>query len=134
MRACRLPLRAFGCHRGFTLIELMVVMAVLALLASIVVPRYFQHTDHAKEAVLRANLQELRRAIDNFYSDKGRYPDSIDALVQQRYLLRRPVDPITNRADSWVAMPPADPETGKVFDVRSGAAGQARDGSAYATW
>ena len=119
---------------GFTLIELMVVMAVLALLASIVVPRYFQHTDHAKEAVLRANLQEVRRAIDHFYADTGRYPDTLDALVQQHYLLRRPVDPITDRADTWVAIPPKDPETGKVFDVRSGAPGQARDGSAYASW
>ncbi len=120
--------------KGFTLIELMVVMAVLALLASIVVPRYFQHTDHAKEAVLRANLQETRRAIDNYYVDTGRYPDSVDAMVQQRYLLRRPVDPLTGRVDTWVLLAPADPQQGKVFDVRSGAPGQSKDGSLYANW
>lgn len=118
---------------GFTLIELLVVMAALGLLLSIAAPRYAQHVDRAREVVLRQNLAGLRDAIDKFYADRARYPKDLEELVQQRYLRQVPLDPVTDRTDSWVLVPPAG-QQGVVFDVRSGAAGQARDGTAYATW
>lgn len=118
---------------GFTLIELLVVMAVLAVLATIVAPRYIDKADMARETVLRQDLVGLRTAIDQFYRDKGQYPQTLDDLVTQRYIRSVPVDPITQRADSWVLVPPKDAGKG-VFDVKSGADSRARDGTAYASW
>jgi general secretion pathway protein G len=122
--------------RGFTLIELIIVMAILALLVSIAVPRYFAHIEHAKEATLKQDLSVMRDAIDKFYGDKGRYPDSLEELVEQRYLRNVPLDPITDSASTWdVLAPPADSEAkGSVYDIKSGAPGTARDGSTFADW
>lgn len=120
--------------RGFTLVELMVVMAIIALLLALALPRYFKHLDHAHETVLRQDLAVMRDAIDKYHGDTGRYPDSLDALVAARYLRALPVDPITERADSWQVVAPIGGEAGAVYDVRSGAPGTARDGSAYAEW
>jgi general secretion pathway protein G len=123
--------------RGFTLIELIVVLAIVALLASIVAPRYVASVDRAREATLRTSLATLRDAIDQFAADRGRWPESIDELVSTRYLRSLPEDPVTNRRDSWVALPPppdAVEATGGLFDIRSGAAGRAQDGSLYADW
>ena len=121
-------------RRGFTLIELLVVMALISLLLSIAVPRYFGHVDKARESVLRQDLAQMRDAIDKHYSDLGRYPDSLAELVAKKYLRKVPVDPITDRADTWIVVPAEKVENGKLFDVRSGAAGNARDGSDYGTW
>lgn len=121
-------------RRGFTLIELLVVMALISLLLSIAVPRYFGHVDKAREAVLRQNLAQMRDAIDKHYSDLGQYPDTLAELVAKKYLRKVPVDPITDRADTWIAVPAEKVENGKLFDVRSGATGNARDGSDYGTW
>lgn len=124
-----------GNRRGFTLIELLVVLAVLAVLAGIVTPLYLDRVDDARETVLRQNLVGLRHAIDQFYRDKGRYPARLAELVEQRYLRAVPEDPITQRADTWVVLPPQPGETpASVFDVRSGAPGQAKDGTAYGQW
>jgi general secretion pathway protein G len=117
--------------RGFTLIELLVVLAVVGLLLSLVVPRYSGNVDQAKEVVLRENLAVVRDAIDKHFADKGRYPESLEALVQLRYLRNLPVDPITDSTQTWVLLPPGNPALGKVFDVRSGATGVARNGRAY---
>lgn len=122
-------------RRGFTLIELLVVMAVLALLLTLAVPRYLGHVDRSREAVLRQNLDGLREAIDKYHADRGRYPDGLEDLVAQRYLRSVPVDPVTDRSDSWTLLPPppgADP--GGVYDIRSGAEGTGADGSRYDTW
>lgn len=120
---------------GFTLIELLVVMAIVAALLSIVVPRYIHKVDMAKEAALRENLQALRLALDQYYSDKGSYPAALNDLVAQRYLRAMPLDPVTDRRDSWV---PAlrEEESGKkvVHDVRSGATGNAMDGTPFKSW
>lgn len=123
-------------RRGFTLIELIVVMAIVALLASIAAPRYVRSLDLARERALQASLATLRDAIDQHAADRGRYPDSLPALVQAHYLRRLPEDPLTGRSDSWVALgpPPGAPLPGVLYDVRSGAAGRARDGSLYADW
>lgn len=119
---------------GFTLIELLVVMVVIGLLITVSVPRYFGHVDKAKESVLRQNLAQLRDAIDKHFDDLGVYPDSLDDMVVKKYLRRVPVDPITERGDSWIIDAPANKQLGKVFDVHSGAPGRARNGSEYASW
>lgn len=126
-------MRALRRRAGFTLIELLVVMAVLAILASMVAPRYLSRVDDARETVLRQNLVGLRTAIDQFYRDKARYPETLDELVAQRYIRAVPLDPITKRLDSWVLIPPKESAKG-VFDVKSGATQRARDGSDYASW
>ena len=121
--------------RGFTLIELLVVMAILATLLTIAVPRYFDHLDRAREATLRESLAVMRDAIDKFKADTGQYPETLDDLVTRRYLRRIPPDPITERKDSWLAVPPPDePGQRRAWDVQSGAEGQGRDGSEYRTW
>jgi general secretion pathway protein G len=76
----------------------------------------------------------VRDAIDKFYSDQQRYPQTLDELVAKRYLRSLPEDPVTQRKDSWVIVAPTDKGAGAVFDVHSGATGQARDGSTYASW
>ena len=121
---------------GFTLIELIVVMAIVALLVSIAAPRYLLSLERAREASLRSSLQTLRAAIDQYTADRGHYPDNLDALVAGRYLRAAPEDPLTGRRDSWVLLAPAPDSllAGGVWDVRSGAAGRSRDGGLYADW
>ena len=118
---------------GFTLIELLVVMAALGLMLAVVAPRYVEHVDRGRETVLRHNLVGLREAIDKFYADRARYPKDLQELVVERYLRQVPQDPVTDRSDSWVLVKPQGAQDG-VFDVRSGAAGKAYDGTAYAGW
>jgi general secretion pathway protein G len=119
---------------GFTLIELLVVMTIIALLLTIAVPRYFHSTDRAKEAVLKEDLAQMRSAIDKYYGDRGRYPDSLDDLVEKKYLRRVPADPITDSVQTWVSVAPAETGKGTVFDVKSGATGTAQDGTPYREW
>jgi prepilin-type N-terminal cleavage/methylation domain-containing protein len=129
MRAVRAP-------RGFTLIELIVVMAIVGLLVSIAAPRYFASVARARETTLRSSLAVMRDAIDQFAADRGRFPESLDELARLRYLRQVPEDPLTGRRDSWVLLepPPDSVVGGAVWDVRSGAAGQTRDGAMYADW
>lgn len=121
-------------NNGFTLIELMVVMAIIATLLTIAVPRYFNSVDKSKETVLHQNLALTREALDKYYGDNGRYPDTLDDLVSKKYLRGLPSDPFTGNSASWLIVPPAAAEKGGVFDIRSGAPGNARDGSAYKDW
>lgn len=119
---------------GFTVIELLVVLAAIGLLLAVAAPRYVQHLDTAREVTLKQDLRAMREAIDKFYSDQSRYPATLDELVDKRYLRAVPADPMTERGDSWVLVPPSGKPVGLVFDVRSGAKGLARDGTAYASW
>ena len=121
-------------RRGFTLIELLVVMAIIAVLLTLAVPRYFGSMDRSKEAVLKEDLFQLRDAIGKYYGDKGKYPESLEALASEKYLRKVPVDPITESATTWVVVAPEDPQKGAVYDVKSGAQGKASDGSVYAEW
>ena len=121
-------------ERAFTLIELMVVLVVLAVLASIVVPRYLDRVDDAREVVLKQNLVGMRTAIDQFYHDKARYPSSLGELATERYIRELPIDPVAQRTDTWVIVPAKTGSDKSVFDVKSGAQGLAKDGTAYATW
>ena len=111
---------------GFTLVELMVVLTVIALLLSVVVPDYVGRMKRAEEAVLQENLAVMRDALDKHYADAGRYPASLDELVSKRYLRSIPRDPFTRSAGTWVAVAPADPKSGGVFDIHSSAQGYER--------
>jgi general secretion pathway protein G len=120
---------------GFTLIELLVVMAVIGLLLAAVAPRYVQHVDQAREVTLRHNLAAIRDAIDKFQADRGRHPADLQELVLQRYLRELPLDPVTDRVDTWVPLAPTGQGGGSgLADVHSGASGTGRDGRPYATW
>ena len=127
-------MRRCGRAGGFTLIELLVVMAILGALLAIAAPRYFESVERAKEATLRTNLRMLREAIDKHRADTGRSPANLDELVSRRYLRNVPIDPITDRADSWLIDAPSDGTASGIHDVRSGAPGNSRDGSPYAAW
>ncbi|MBK4735823.1 type II secretion system protein [Noviherbaspirillum pedocola] len=103
---------------GFTLIEMVMVVALIGLLLSIAVPRYFHTLDQAKAQVQQQNLATLRDAIDKYFGDRGRYPDTLDDLVKQHYLRSIPVDPLTGKPD-WTVRPPEDTQKGMVYDVAS---------------
>jgi general secretion pathway protein G len=121
-------------HQGFTLIELIVVMTIISLLLTLAAPRYFRSIDKSKETVLKANLFATRDALDKFHADTGKYPAELAELVEKRYLRTLPWDPITERSDSWVLVPPADGQDGGVYNITSGAEGAGADGVPYAEW
>ncbi len=119
---------------GFTLIELLVVLAIIATLLVIAAPRYFRSVDYSKEVALKQTLAVMRDAIDKFHGDQGVYPESLEVLVEKRYLRGVPVDPITESATTWQITAPAEQNKGKVYDVKSGAEGRAADGTNYNEW
>ncbi len=119
---------------GFTVIEMLVVMTAIALLLSVIAPVYVRHIDRARELALKQDLHVMRDALDKFHADRGRYPSNLQELVSQRYLRALPVDPITDRADSWLISPATDVGTTGVLDVHSGAPGKAGDGTPFASW
>ena len=120
--------------RGFTLIELMVVMAIIGTLLAIVAPRYFGSMEQARETALKQDLAVMREAIGQFHGDLNRYPDNLNELVAKRYLKRIPVDPITERSDTWLAVAHPDSNIPGLYDVLSGAEGVSRDGTPYQAW
>lgn len=112
--------------KGFTLVELMVVLTVIALLLSVVVPDYIGKLRRAEEAVLQENLALMRDSLDKHYADTGRYPTALEDLVAKHYLRSIPKDPFTQSASTWVPVPPQDTRKGNVWDVKSGAKGYER--------
>jgi general secretion pathway protein G len=120
--------------RGFTLVELLVVLAIIAVLLSIAAPRYSGSVDRAKEAVLRENLASLRDALDKHYSDTGSYPLKLEDLVTKRYLRKIPLDPVTDSSATWVLVPSLDSDHDGIADVHSGSREKARDGTFYKEW
>jgi general secretion pathway protein G len=123
-----------GRCRGFTLLELLSVMAIIATLLTIAVPRYSRSLQRSKEAVLKQDLQTLRESIDKFYGDTGKYPPALAVLVEKRYLRSIPVDPIAKSADKWIVVNSEDPEDTGIKDVKSGAEGVDENGVAYVAW
>jgi len=119
---------------GFTLIELLVVMAIIAVLLTIAAPRYFHSVDKSKEAVLHQNLELTRQAIDKYFGDNGKYPDTLDDLVQKKYLRTLPYDPITESNTTWIVVSPSSPDKGVLYDIKSGAVGVSINGTEYKDW
>jgi len=124
---------------GFTLVELMIVMTIIGILATIAIPSYIRAVNHAKEAVLREDLHTMRTAIDSYTVDKEKAPQSLDDLVQAGYLKSIPKDPMTSRDDTWMTgqsdtMTDINETEGGIDDVHSGAQGIASDGTTYNTW
>lgn len=117
--------------RGFTLIELMVVLLLLALLASIVAPVATKSVGRAKESTLKEDLFVMRKALDDYYSDNGKYPQDLQTLVSDHYIREIPKDPITGSADTWEFKRTDD---NGIIDVHSGADGTAKDGTRYGDW
>lgn len=117
--------------RAFTLVELLVVLAIVALLLTLAVPRYFHSIDNARETILIDNLATARSTIDKFYGDTGRYPDSLEELVAKKYLRALPYDPVANSSTAWIIVPPDDAGKGRVYDLRSSAPGSGRANVPY---
>jgi len=123
-----------GRPRGFTLVELLVVMAIIATLLTIAVPRYTRSVQRSREAVLKQDLTTLRESIDKYYGDTGKYPQTLAVLVEKHYIRGIPVDPIAKAADKWIVVNAEDPEDNGVKDVKSGADGMGENGVPYAEW
>lgn len=128
-----------GAEDGFTLIELIIVMTIIGLLASIAIPSFVNSVKRAREAVLKEDLHTMRAAIDSYTVDKEQAPQTLDDLVQAGYLKSVPVDPMTTRADTWITsqsdvLTSITETQGGISDVHSGAQGLATDGSTYNSW
>ena len=141
-----MPTRTRAGERGFTLLELIVVIAIIGILAAIVIPNLKQGPRRASEAVLRTDLHTMREVIDQYYGDKGHYPPSLETLVDDGYLRSVPYDPITKSHETWVVeyeeldpeRPPAETEQTEegpgIIDVHSGSDRLSLDGTPYAEW
>lgn len=123
---------------GFTLLELMIVISVMMILMAVAVPLYQHHVIQAREAVLKQNLETLRKVLEQYRLDKGQSPQSLDDLVTAGYLPKIPVDPMTNKAD-WVTEPEdtteaVDPQQTGIGKVHSSATGTSLSEGEYSTW
>ena len=122
-------------RRGFTIIEVMVVLAILATLTMLIAPRYIRSLTLARESALRENLTVMRYAVEQHLGDKGIAPVSLEGLVETRYLRQIPQDPVLQRSDAWVVIRANQNDAASgIVDVRSGAPGVASDGSRFADW
>jgi general secretion pathway protein G len=140
-QVARLPTCRSGAkpESGFTLIELLVVVSLIVILATMGMGLYKTGVIHAREAVLKEDLFQLRDAIDQYYADKGQYPSALDALVSEGYVRKVPKDPFTDSTDSWQTVPsepdPNNPTAAAgIYDVKSGSDATALDGTKYSDW
>ena len=134
-----MPKRGADGERGFTLVELMIVMAVISILLTIAIPAYLQSIKRAKEAVLKEDLHTMRSAIDQYTVDKEKAPQGLDDLVQAGYLKVVPIDPMTGNTEWSLRSNQDDADSDSfggqnVFDVHSKSTGTALDGTKYSTW
>ena len=131
-------LQRFTGVRGFTMIEMLIVMTLVVILGGMSLVQYRNSVRRAEEAALKENLFRMRDAIDQFYADKNKYPSDLSELVSEGYVRELPVDPFTRSKDSWqtvAAEPdPNNPSATGIFDVKSGSDRTALDGSRYADW
>ena len=120
-------------RNGFTLVELLVVLSIVALLLTIATPRYFKNVQRAKESALRRDLDTMRESLDKFYGDNGRYPENLEQLVKSKYIKKIPVDPITEKSTTWLLIQ-AEPPLEGIEDIHSGAVGYGEDETRYGDW
>jgi general secretion pathway protein G len=125
---------AYKKNKGFTLVELLVVLSILALLLTLAVPKYFTSIEKAKEATLKQDLNTLRESLDKYYADNGKYPNILEDLVEHKYIRKLPVDPITEKNSTWIFTPPEPPLEGDIYDIHSGSKALAKDGTRYEDW
>ena len=129
-------------QKGFTLIELIIVFTLIGILVGLALPQYQTGTRRAREAVLKENLYVMRTLINQYYTDKMKYPASLQTLVDEGYLREIPVDPITKSSETWIEIPeilnPEDMLSGMevpgIVDLRSGSERTALDGTVFSTW
>lgn len=126
-------------NRGFTIFELLAVMVILGILASIAIPSYKRSQIKARESVLAEDLYQMRKAIDAYYADHAAYPDNLDQLIYSKYLRGIPADPFTRETDSWECIPPEPADNGQLaqggcFDVHSGSDLMGGNGIPYQDW
>ena len=126
---------------GFTLIEMLIVFALIGILVGLGLPQYKYATKRARESVLKENLFQMRKLIDQYYADKGKYPYSLQALVDEKYMRAIPIDPITGSSETWIEMPEILSEEDLILavepgiaDVLSGSEMKSLDGTLYSTW
>lgn len=119
---------------GFSLVELLLVLFVVALLASLVAPLVTGSIQRARESTLKEDLHILRKAIDDYYADTGRYPESLKQLAEKRYIRKIPVDPMTEQSNTWVEVRGEGQNAAGVVDVRSASEEKSADGVAYRDW
>jgi general secretion pathway protein G len=126
---------------GFTLIEMLIVFALIGILVGLGLPQYKYATKRARESVLKENLFQMRKLIDQYYADKGKYPYSLQALVDEKYMRAIPIDPITGSSETWVEIPEILSEEDLILavepgiaDVLSGSDMKSLDGTLYSTW
>jgi general secretion pathway protein G len=120
--------------KGFTLIELLLVLVIIAVIAAIAAPILTGSIDQGKEAALKENLYVMRKAVDDYYADKGHYPAQLQDLVDKRYIRAVPKDPITDSKATWVLEKKSVKDVEGIWNVRSGAPGKDREGTLYANW
>ncbi len=124
--------------KGYTLLELMIVVAIVGILVTLAIPSFQQSTMKAKEAALKQNLFTMRAVLDQFYADRGDYPESLETLVEEKYLRAIPVDPFTRSSTTWDEIyeeqEEGDDSPAGIYDIKSGSDGYALDGTPYKEW
>ena len=120
--------------KGYTLIEMLTVIAIMGILASIAVPSFQRSIIRSREASLRNSLFVLRDVIDQYYGDFGEYPDSLEILVEKRYIREVPMDPITGSTETWIFIPPEGEDVTGIYDVHSGSDKISLNSGPYNEW
>ena len=124
--------------KGYTLLELMIVVAIVGILVTLAIPNFQQSAMKAKETALKQNLFTMRAVLDQYYADRGDYPDSLESLVEGKYLRSIPVDPFTKSSTTWTEIyeeqEEGDDSSAGVYDIKSGSEDVAGDGTPYKDW
>ncbi|MEX0829069.1 MAG: prepilin-type N-terminal cleavage/methylation domain-containing protein [Nitrospirales bacterium] len=124
--------------KGYTLLELMIVVAIVGILVTLAIPNFQQSAIKARETALKQNLFTMRSVLDQYYADRGDYPDSLESLVEAKYLRSIPVDPFTKSSTTWTEIyeeqEDGDDSSAGVYDIKSGSEDVAVDGTSYKDW
>ena len=121
-------------NQGFTLIELMIVISIIAILMTMAMPNYAVYTLRGKEAVLKENLATEREVLDHFKADTGSYPENLQDLVEKQYIKSVPQDPMTHSSETWILIPPINEEETGIYDIHSGSDLVGLNGTPYNEW